>query len=275
MPRKEWMTFGLAKSCETKSLLFKAYKLTKTPETKLKYISYRNKLKSLLTKAENSYYTKRMQDCQGNQKFMWNLINSLLNKNRRQEPTPAQFRYENKFLTDTTAIANKFNEYFVNAGKVLASKIPQSCRKFTDYISLRPMILDSCFLNLTNADEVITVAKGLNNSQSSGFDEISVMLLKDIIECVAQPMADILNLCISRGIFPDNMKIAKVCPVFKSSDKREFSNYRPISILPSFSKIFEKIIEQRITSFITKHEIIASSQFGFRKNHSAYMAMLK
>jgi len=71
------------------------------------------------------------------------------------------------------------------------------------------------------------------------------------------------------------MKAAKVCPVFKSADKSEFSNYRPISIQPTFSKIFEKIIAHRITSFIDKHGIINSSQFGFRKNHSTYMAILK
>ena len=76
-------------------------------------------------------------------------------------------------------------------------------------------------------------------------------------------------------MFPDNLKIAKVCPIFKAGEKADVSNYRPISILPSFSKIFEKIIYFRLISFINKHNILSSSQFGFRKNHSTFMPLLK
>ena len=71
------------------------------------------------------------------------------------------------------------------------------------------------------------------------------------------------------------MKIAKVCPIFKSGDKSEFTNYRPISVLTNFSKIFENIIANRPTSFVNKHNIISSAQFGFRKEHSTYMALMK
>ena len=70
----------------------------------------------------------------------------------------------------------------------------------------------------------------------------------------------------STGIFPEKMKIAKVCPIFKSGEKCEFTNYRPISVLTNLSKIFENIIANRLTSFIEKHNIISSAQFGFRKN---------
>ena len=71
------------------------------------------------------------------------------------------------------------------------------------------------------------------------------------------------------------MKIAKVCPILKSGPNNEFCNYRPISVLPSFSKIYEKIISKRLLSFIELHNIFSPSQYGFRKKHSTYMAIMK
>jgi len=80
------------------------------------------------------------------------------------------------------------------------------------------------------------------------------------------------------GIFPDKMKRQnsrqKVCPILKSGPSNEFSDYRLISVLPSFSKIFEKIITKRLLSFIELHDILSSSQYGFRKKHSTYMAIM-
>ena len=78
----------------------------------------------------------------------------------------------------------------------------------------------------------------------------------------------------SEGIFPDKLKTAKVCPVYKSGSKTEFTNYRPISILPSFSKILEKVISNRLISYMEKYNILSCSQYGFRKNHSTYMALM-
>jgi hypothetical protein len=77
----------------------------------------------------------------------------------------------------------------------------------------------------------------------------------------------------SSGIFPSSLKIAKVIPVFKNGDHSNFSNYRPISILPSFSKIFEKIIVERLNHYINSNNLHFDNQFGFRKNHSTYMAV--
>jgi retron-type reverse transcriptase len=95
-----------------------------------------------------------------------------------------------------------------------------------------------------------------------------------VIDCIAEPLSAIFNLCLIDGVYPDKLKIAKVCPIFKDGNKNEFTNYRPISIIPSFSKIFEKIISCRLLSYINKYNIFNPAQYGFRKKHSTYMAML-
>ena len=93
-------------------------------------------------------------------------------------------------------------------------------------------------------------------------------LVKKIIPYIVNPLAHICNTSLMNGIFPDRMKIARVIPLFKNGDVKEFSNYRPLSILPQFSKILEKVFHNRLMSFINDKQILNNSQFGFRKNMS-------
>ena len=76
------------------------------------------------------------------------------------------------------------------------------------------------------------------------------------------------------GRVPDQLKIAKVLPNFKADDNRKFSNYLPISILPIFSKILERVLYVRLMKYLTKHNILSNNQFGFTKNHSTFMEVL-
>ena len=98
--------------------------------------------------------------------------------------------------------------------------------------------------------------------------------MKECIVSIADVLSYIINLSFSCGQFPDELKIAKVCPVFKGGLKTSFINYRPISVLPSFSKNFEKIMYNRLESYIQSNNILINNQYGFRSAHSTYMAML-
>ena len=93
--------------------------------------------------------------------------------------------------------------------------------------------------------EIITVIKTLNNS-APGNDEMPASILKQCIETYIDPLTYLVNLSINQGIFPDELKIAKVLPIYKSDDKQLIQNYRPISVLPFFSKILEKIISNHL-----------------------------
>ena len=94
-------------------------------------------------------------------------------------------------------------------------------------------------------------------------------VIKDSLNIIADPLSKIIYISLRNGIFPDKLKVAKVLPVFKSEDPQYFVNYRPISLLPIFSKIFEKVFYNRFIEFIERLEILYCCQFGFRKNHSA------
>ena len=99
------MTYGLAKSCEVKSELFKEYKTSKSDEAKNTFITYRNKLQKLLKKAEKDYYTKKLADCHGDQKRSWKIINSLLNKDSQKISPNYEFKCGNESITNCKLIA--------------------------------------------------------------------------------------------------------------------------------------------------------------------------
>ena len=102
-----------------------------------------------------------------------------------------------------------------------------------------------------------------------GYDEMPASILKQCLDTYIDPLTYLINLSINQGIFPDELKIAKVLPIYKSDDKHLIQNYRPISVLPFFSKIFEKNILNHL-----ENNILYDNQFGFRKNHSTTHAQL-
>jgi hypothetical protein len=108
-----------------------------------------------------------------------------------------------------------------------------------------------------------SIVKSLNKQAATGFDSIPMRVVLFSINNIATVLSDICNLSFQTGIFPNLMKIARVTPIFKSGDSNHLSNYRPISVLPVFSKIFEKIIHKRLFSFCISHSIIYKRQYSF------------
>ena len=127
-------------------------------------------------------------------------------------------------------------------------------------------------LNITEAELTETILD-LNNS-SPGYDEVPAIVMNQNIHALIKPLAYLINCSIKKGIFPDELKIAKVIPIYKSGDKTSIENYRPISVLSVFSKILEKIMYNHLINFINKHNILYKYQFGFRKRHSTNHAII-
>ena len=123
-------------------------------------------------------------------------------------------------------------------------------------------------------DEIIKIIAKFDQNKSPGHDGIGNFVLKRIAEEIVKPLTTIFNTSISSGEVPDSLKIAKVVPIFKKDDAQVFSNYRPVSVLPGFSKILERLVFNRCVSFINKQNTINDNQYGFRSGHSTYMAMI-
>jgi hypothetical protein len=271
-PRHEWMTKGLLKSCAKKSKLYRKFCKSQCEIMHKKYIAYRNKLKSLLRIAENKFYCEKFNSISGNIRATWKLLGSVLNNNPYLNVGQC-FNIDGNDIVDKKVIVERFNDYFVNIGNRLASAIPSTNINFSQY--LKSPNLNSFAYHNTSAAEIIDIVSCFKSKWSSGCDDIPVNIVKSSIVYLAEPLSRLINSSFLSGIFPDSLKIAKVCPVFKNGEKSLFSNYRPISILPSFSKIYEKIISLRLMSFLEDKHILVDNQFGFRKNRSTFMAIME
>ena len=140
-----------------------------------------------------------------------------------------------------------FNDHFSSVGKKFASKIPKSEKNINHYMNKISCNAKSLFLYLTNKMEVITIIKLLLNKKSSGHDHLDNNLLKLINEEISASLCCVFNKSMNQGIFPDIMKLAEVLPSYK--DNRITTNYRPISLLITLSKVLEKIIHNECTRF--------------------------
>ena len=134
-------------------------------------------------------------------------------------------------------------DYFVNICANLAANIPECETPFTSYIDKTDKTLIDTPLS---EEEIKNAWNSLKINKASGFDDISSNVIKSSYDELITPIYHICNISLKAGIFPNNMKIAKVIPLFKSDAEEKFKNYRPISILPVFSKILERVIYNRI-----------------------------
>ena len=218
------------------------------------------------------YYSNKLENNKDTSRLLWQTINTIIgHKGKIKDPNEVIDKGHK--IQDPGEIAEVFNNYFINVGPNLASKIPAVTEKFSQYIQSNTS--QSLFFNPTNTHEILEIVRLLKTSKSSGYDELSVHLIKQIIHYIVSPLTHIFNLSLSSGIFPDSLKIARVIPIYKKDDPAQIINYRPISLLPSISKILEKIAYKRLYSFLNINNILIPNQYGFRKNYSTDYAILK
>ena len=269
---KPWITLALAKSCKTKNKLHRA-KIRQAGkagfnEAKVAYEKYRATLRDVLRTARSNYFRKRFDNCKGDLKKSWKVLNELRNK-KRSVSFPNYIEFNKKIITDRRIIINNFNNYFVNIANNLNNNMPSD--RFHDYkFFMKNRVADTLFFNDIESDEIDDIIKNLNPNKSS---DISTRILQIFKYTLSPTLAILFNNCIYAGVFPDILKIARVIPLFKSGDRNDILNYRPISLLPVISKNFEKLIHKRLISFFEKHNVIYEKQFGFRKNHSTEHAL--
>ena len=117
------------------------------------------------------------------------------------------------------------------------------------------MLLNLCFFTPIT---FINVVSKFDVNKSAGNDDISIRVVKSAIYAIVSPLCNIFNFSLENGIFPSALKIAKVIPVYKSGNRALFNNYRPVSILSIFSKLFEKLVYDKLICFIDKHNVLYS-----------------
>ena len=268
--RLPWLSDGLKASIKHKNKLYLLSLKHPTLYNISTYKQYRNKLHSLLKTEEKHFYQSQIVQNKNNLRKVWTIIKEVINK-KKCSRNSQQFILNDQVTVDPRAIANGFNNFFVNIGPTLASKITTGGISHRNF--LKENLQSSFFLESTNINEIKEVISKLKNG-APGRDEILPKHLKCISESIAHPLSKIANFSFEQGVFPDDLKIAVVSPVYKAKDPMYFNNYRPISLLSVFSKILERLMYNRLLKFIDKNNLLSEFQFGFRNNHSTFMALI-
>ena len=276
--RNKWITLGIIKSIKFRDNLYRNMKLC--PHNTLEYIhmkqnlkTYNKILKRLIKEANINYYKVKFDKYHSDPKNTWSIINEVINKPQSKQ-TIDYLNINDDKISDKNSIVNHFNNYFSEIGFKLASVIPVPENiVFTDY--LRTEINTTFDFEQVSVEKVQNIIENLNSKQSSGNDGISTMLLKHLAPVLYKPLTFIINQSLLTGIFPDKLNLAKVIPLYKKDNTHLIENYRPISILPSISKVFEKSVYDQIYAYFTQHAYLSNSQYGFRKDHSTEYAILE
>ena len=232
-------------------------------------------IKKLIHTAKENYYGREFEKYKSSTKKTWNTINEIINK-CKHETLPDQFVINGDNITNKSVIAENFNHHFATTGSDLATcSSVENVGNITNDHYLRRNIHSEFQFHQIDVEMVENTIQNLNSTKSTGYDGLSIDLIKQLGHIIAEHLSFIINCSLALSIFPDKLKIAKIIPIYKKGDKHQIENYRPISILPVISKAFEKVAYNQLFEYYSQNKLLFDSQYGFRKFHSTEQAVLE
>ena len=269
--RKSWLSLDLKNQIKHKNKLYRKFLRNPSEYNKITHKRMRNTLNRILRKAERDHYAALLLEHRNNLKKSWSIINNVLGR-KETNSAASMFTVDGSLTSDPEDIVNGFNNFFASVGEALADKIPHS-HDNDPLTYIHDRVEASFFLSPTDPDEVASILRSLKKS-SPGWDDLAAGVVKMSFHSFLRPLVHVINLSFSQGAVPIFLKKAKVIPIFKSGSNDCFSNYRPISILPVFSKVLERLVHSRLSSFVEQENILHKLQFGFRKGRSTSLALI-
>lgn len=239
-------------------ILYAAYSVDK--RYKIVYNETKKEYNKLLIQSRSNMFHERLQNSDNKSKCVWDIVSEIKGKNNSSKDVGIE--------GDTRIIAENFNSYIVNSASNLVSQLPNKPFSCQIEVSDRTM-----FVKKVNSQEIINIVKNLKNKMSCGNDGVPTSLLKFCINEIVDPLCYIVNNSLRYGIFPDSLKVALVIPIHKKGDQTEIDNYRPISLLSAFSKLFEKVMSNRLMDYMLLNNYFNIFQHGYLKGRSTQTAV--
>ena len=231
--------------------------------------------KSHVDKAKKKYYNKFFDQHKENSKKQWQMINSLLNRKSAKTSPIKLSNDDGSVISTPSSVAEKFNDYFSNIAPKIKAEI--SSRTTFDpggmQSSLPNPSPNSIYIKPVSVSEVQGVINLFKNKATLD-TKIEPLKIASSCDNFTTVLAKVINSSFDQGKFPQELKIAKVVPIHKGGTTTDVSNYRPISLLASFSKVYEKVMHNRVINFLDKHNLLCDNQYGFRAGRSCEHALL-
>lgn len=267
---KPWITQGIIKSIQYRDKLKK--KAVRGHNTALytQYKNYRNLLNKIIGKTKTNYYKHLIETNRTDMKKVYKIISEATNEAKKTNNEIRIVDDSGVSFTNDKNMADYCNKYYNTVAINLAAKINKPPNNYNiNY----PVINNSMFLKPIKANELIEQIKSLNNNSSPGLDGITSKIIKDCHQHIIKPLVHIINLIFEKGIVPNHFKISVITPIHKTGCNNTISNFRPISLISNFAKIFEKCLKKRLYDYMIKNKILSNKQFGFKEGKSTSDAM--
>ncbi|KAK3099036.1 hypothetical protein FSP39_025464 [Pinctada imbricata] len=269
------MNRELRKAIYVKHMLYSKYVKYRNSKTWEKYRQQRNLVEKIKRRSMSRYFIERCTGGHKSDKF-WPTIMPFLSKKGNSNGTKIILEEEGQILSDNTGVCETFNSYYVNVAKDIGKDVifdnldkHPSIEKISESNTDNPTFT----FNHVSNDNVNKSICGFNVKKATGVDSISVKILKEGKEALVNPITTLVNMSINTCIFPNDLKLAQVCPIFKKGDCMDKTNYRPVSVLPIMSKIFEKALSSQLSEFF--EPIFNKFLCAFRKGYGCQTTLLR
>jgi hypothetical protein len=271
---EEWMTNGLLTSRRHKIKLHKKLNKDKTKDAITKrYKTYSKVYAKCIKKAKTLHIQEQLSLNQNNPRKTWEIINNITGRGSTKDQLPDTFINDGRAVTKEKNIAEGFNSFFTNVGPSLARLINvKDPNHFKTYLTRTKSKLAFKSINIQELDKIMS---NIKPKKSKGHDDISNCLLKQMYPRIKPVILHLMNTSIILGHCPEHWKVAKVIPIYKNGNPQEYNNYRPISLLPTISKVIEKIIAKQTLDYLSENNLLHTDQYGFRPKHETSHAVLK
>ena len=272
---KPWILPWLEDACARKNRLYHDFVKDPSIKNKSKYQKMKRFVDKHIKLAKNKYYKKYFDQYSDDGKKQWGMINQLLNRPTKKTSVDKLYDNDGNTVNNPVDIAEKFNDYFSNIASNLKTQISMrsSLSAFNYEKFLQTPVPNSIYLRPVESHEVYDIIKDMKNKATLD-TKVGPLKIANSNFKFTDTLAKIISTSFEQGIFPQSLKIARVVPVFKAGTKTEVSNYRPISLLASFSKIYEKLMHNRLIAFLNSNNSLYECQYGFRSGRSCEHALL-
>jgi len=236
------------------------------------YRVIRNQTTSAVRKAKKIHFAEAVTEAKGDQSLMWKIINAFTGKSKGKCQVQNLARPDGTNISDPSEMSQEFNSYFATCATSLADSMPTSQKD-----PLRHIPEPSTEFSFESVDEstVLSELLRLKAKKATGLDNIPSKLLKDSAPVIVRPLTHIFNLSLATGEVPSDWKTAKITPIYKSGNRTNVANYRPVSVLSVTSKVLEKLVGNQVSRYMAQNNLLTVYQSGFRRNHSTASAVLK
>ena len=266
----DFFTNGLLVSRSRKLTLYNKFLKSRNLEDKNIYIAYRNCYNKTVKQAKKLFLNQKI-DKNCNPKNAWQFLSEAIGRSNKSNSSISSILLDNNLITNPTEIANSFNDFFSSIATDIVNDIPPTSSHFLSYIP--DYHHDNFSFEQVDNNKVLEIINSLESKSTLDIDGFNTILIKRASQQILIPLVHIINLSLYEGHFPESLKKSRVVPIFKQGDHKDMNNYRPISCLSSFSKIFEKVAYQQLFSYLEANNILNNLQFGFQKGKSTIHAL--